>query len=240
LLLDTGAVDNDPLRRTVDDLVADWLRSHPRSGYQLVVAHSHGHGDHVAGDAHFVDRPDTVVVGRSVQDVQSFFGFTGWPDQVVDYDLGQRPLQLIGIPGHHAASIALYDERTGLLLTGDTVYPGRIYVADFPAFVDSMNRLVELAEAHEVTHVLGCHIEMTRKQGRDYYFGCRYQPDEPPLQMTAGQLRNLRDAAVTVADRAGAHRFDDFVVYNGMGLRTQLPLAARGLASRALDVLRRR
>ena len=238
LLLDTGAVDDDRLGRTVDHLVADWLRSHPRSGYQLVVAHTHGHGDHVAGDAYFVDRPDTVVVGRSAEDVQTFFGFNRWPDQVVDYDLGQRPLQLIGIPGHHAASIATHDERSGLLFAGDSVYPGRIYVADFPAFVDSMNRLVEFVEARQVTHVLGCHIEMTREPGRDYYFGCRYQPEEPPLQMTVGQLRTLRDAAVSVADRAGAHRFDDFVLYNGMGLRTQIPLAARGLASRALDAVR--
>ena len=237
LLLDTGAVDDDVLRRTVDQLIADWRSSHPRPGYQLVVAHTHAHGDHVAGDAAFVDRPDTVVVGRSVQDVQTFFGFTEWPEQV-DYDLGQRPLQLIGIPGHHAASIALHDERTGLLFTGDSVYPGRIYVADFPAFVDSMNRLVEFAEARTVTHVLGCHIEMTREPGRDYYFGCRYQPEEPPLQMTVAQLRTLRDAAVSVADRPGAHRFDDFVLYNGMGVRTQIPLAARGLACRAFDALR--
>jgi len=240
LLLDTGAVDDDLLRRTVDELVADWLTSRPRSGYQLVVAHTHGHGDHVAGDASFADRPDTVVVGRSVQDVQEFFGFTAWPDQVVEYDLGGRALRLVGIPGHHAASVALHDERTGLLFTGDSVYPGRIYVADFPAFVDSMNRLVEFAEARAVTHVLGCHIEMTREPGRDYYFGCRYQPEEPPLQMTVGQLRTLRDAAVSVADRPGPHRFDDFVLYNGMGVGTQIPLAARGLVCRAMDVLRRR
>ena len=238
LLLDTGAVDDDLLRCTVDELIADWLTTCPRSDYELVVAHTHGHGDHVAGDASFVDRPDTVVVGRSVQDVQAFFGFTGWPDQVVDYDLGRRPLRLIAIPGHDAASIALHDERTGLLFTGDSVYPGRIYVADFPAFVDSMNRLVEFVETREVAHVLGCHIEMTSEPGRDYYFGCRYQPHEPPLQMTVRQLRTLRDAAVSVADRPGAHRFDDFVLYNGMGVRTQVPLAARGLACRALDVLR--
>ncbi|MBO0847639.1 MAG: MBL fold metallo-hydrolase [Nocardioides sp.] len=238
LLLDTGAVDDDLLRRTVDDLIAEWLTRHPRPDYELVVVHSHGHRDHVAGDPSFMGRPDTHVVGRSAQDVRAFFGFTGWPDQVIDYDLGQRRLQLTGIPGHHAASIALHDQRTGLLFTGDSVYPGRIYVADFPAFVDSMNRLVEFAETRSVTHVLGCHIEMTREPRRDYYFGCRYQPEEPPLQMTVEQLRTLRDAALSIADRPGAHRFDDFVVYNGMGLPTQLALAARGLVGRAVDALR--
>ncbi len=240
LLLDTGAVKDTTLRQAVDGLVDEWLTEHPRPGYQLVVAHTHGHGDHVAGDASFADRPDTVVVGRSSEDVQAFFGFTRWPDQVVELDLGQRRLELTGIPGHHAASLAVYDERTGLLLTGDSVYPGRIYVEDFPAFVDSMDRLVELAETREVTHVLGCHIEMTRQPRRDHYFGCRYQPDEPPLQMTVAQLRRLRDAAASVADRPGVHRFDDFILFHGMGVRVQLPLLARAAVGRARDALRRR
>jgi glyoxylase-like metal-dependent hydrolase (beta-lactamase superfamily II) len=159
---------------------------------------------------------------------------------VVEYDLGDRRLELVGIPGHQPASVAVYDERSGLLFTGDSVYPGRIYVRDFPAYVDSMNRLVELVSTRTVTHVLGCHIEMTRKPGRDYFFGSRYQPDEPPLQMTPAQLAEMRDAAVSVADRPGTHRFDDFVIFHGTGLRTQLPLVARGLVGRARDRLLRR
>jgi glyoxylase-like metal-dependent hydrolase (beta-lactamase superfamily II) len=237
LLLDTGAVKDDTLRQTVDRVVADWVADHPRPDYRLVVAHTHGHGDHVAGDASFADRPATDVVGNAPEDVQAFFGFTSWPDQVVEFDLGGRRLALTGIPGHHAASIAIHDPRSGLLFTGDSVYPGRIYVDDFPAFVASMDRLVGFAEAREVTHVLGCHIEMTSEPRCDYYFGCRYQPHEPPLQMTVAQLRALRDAAASVADRPGAHRFDDFIIYNGMGVRTQLPLVARALVSRARDAV---
>ena len=239
LLIDTGAVDDRTLRSTVDALIDDWLSKHSHhSNYELVVAHTHGHGDHVAGDASFVDRPNTVLVGKSVEQVRAFFGFTHWPDQIVGHDLGQRQVEVIGIPGHHPASIALYDERTGLLLTGDSVYPGRIYVAAFPDFVDSMSRLVEFTQGRSVTHILGCHIEMTREPRRDYFFGCRYQPEEPPLQMTVEQLRTLRDAAVSSSDRPGAHRFDDFVLYHGMGLRTQLPLVARALVGHASRVLR--
>lgn len=238
LLLDTGAVKDDLLRRMVDGLMAGWLAEHPlsespRTDYQLVVAHTHSHGDHIAGDASFGDRPHTTLVGAAAADVSAFFGFSDWPRDVVHFDLGQRRLELIGIPGHHDASIALYDERTGLLFTGDTVYPGRIYVDDFPAFVDSLNRLVEFADAREVTHVLGCHIEMTTTPGRDYQLGCRYQPDEPSLQMTVAQLHAMRDAAVSVADRPGEHRFDDFVLYNGFGVGAQLKLVMRGLVTRA-------
>jgi hydroxyacylglutathione hydrolase len=240
LLLDTGAVADRSLREVVDGLVERWLVGHPHPGYRLVVAHTHAHGDHIAGDPSFADRPDTVVVGTSPEDVQSFFGFEVWPTEVVEYDLGDRPLELVGIPGHDPASVAVYDARSGLLFTGDSVYPGRIYVRDFPAYVDSLNRLVDLAATRTVTHVLGCHIEMTREPGRDYFFGCRYQPDEPPLQMTTTQLVAMRDAAVSVADRPGTHRFDDFVIFHGTGLRTQLPLLARGLVGQARDRLVRR
>ncbi len=239
-LLDTGATKDVGLGHIVDALVDGWLAEHPASAYQLVVAHSHGHGDHVAGDATFADRPGTTVVGKTADDVQAFFGFTSWPDEVVGFDLGDRRLELMGLPGHHAASIVVYDERTGLLLSGDSVYPGRIYVTDLPAFIDSMNRLVAFVEARTVTHVLGCHIEMTTRPGRDYPIGCRYQPDEPPLEMTVPQLRDLRDAAVSVADRPGPTRFDDFWIVNGMGLRSQAPLIARGLLGRAVDLVRRR
>lgn len=237
LLLDTGAVKDGSLRTCVDTLVEEWLAAHPRAAYELVVAHTHGHGDHVAADASFENRPGTVVVGHGADAVQAFFGFTGWPEEVVDYDLGERRLELFGIPGHHAASLAVHDERTGLLFTGDTVYPGRLYVDDFPAFVDSLNRLVEFTARRPVTYVLGCHIEMTRRPGRDHPLGCRYQPDEPPLEMTVEQLREVRDAAVSVADRPGVHRFDGFVIHHGTGLRSQLPLLARALWWQLRDVV---
>lgn len=230
LLLDSGATKDDQVRRTVDGLISDRLADQPRPGYPLVVAHTHGHGDHVAGDAAFAERADTTVVGRDVDAVRAFFGFTDWPGEVVQFDLGGRVLEVTGIPGHQPASIAVWDPRSRLLLAGDTVLPGRLYVADMPAYVDSLQRLVAFAEARPVAHVLGCHIEMTVAAGRDYFPGCRYQPHEPPLEMTLEQLRAVRDAALAVADRKGVHHFDDFIVYNGMGAATALRLNARGLA----------
>ena len=54
--------------------VAEWLAAHGRQAIPLVVAHSHAHGDHIAGDAAFRDRPDTVLVGLKPADVAAFFG----------------------------------------------------------------------------------------------------------------------------------------------------------------------
>ena len=140
--------------RVVDDLVADWLLDADVTGldaYDLVVAHTHGHGDHVAGDAAFADRPHTTVVGHDVD---------GGARPLRHHRLARprsspstsaaAPLEVFGIPGHHAASIAVHDARTGLLHTGDTVYPGRIYVDDPPALLDTLDRLVTFADDRDV------------------------------------------------------------------------------------------
>jgi glyoxylase-like metal-dependent hydrolase (beta-lactamase superfamily II) len=92
-LLDTGATADPaafPLRATVDGLVDGWLKRNPRERYELVVAHTHGHGDHVAGDWQFADRELTTVVPREVEAVREFFGFTDWPAEIVTSTLGPK------------------------------------------------------------------------------------------------------------------------------------------------------
>jgi len=218
LLLDTGATGDPalcPVREMVDQLFATWLARHRRTSYALVVAHTHGHGDHNAGDAQFEGRPETTVVGSDLDSVTDFFGFSRWPDEVVRLDLGGRVLEITGTPGHEDSSIAILDPWSGFLLTGDTVYPGRLYVNDMAAFADSLERLVRLAESGGVRHVMGCHIEMSRTARRDYPVGTTYQPDEPPLQMTVPQLAAVRDAAAVVAGSPGEHVFEDFAIFNG-------------------------
>jgi hypothetical protein len=180
VLFDTGASKKtvgNPLRETVDGIVEAWLAEHPREGYHLVVAHTHGHLDHVEGDAQFADRPATTIVDRELEAMQEFFGFTSWPDEIVRF----------------------------------------------------MERTVEFAREREITHVMGCHIEMTRRPGRDYPVGCRYQPDERPLEMTVQELIDLRDAARSIKDQPGAHTFDDFVILNGPARRYIFKILARAL-----------
>lgn len=232
LLLDTGAgkqTPDNPLRTAIDGIIADWLDEHPRESYELVVAHTHGHHDHVAGDPQFVDRQATEIVGPDLTAVQAFFGFTSWPDQTVQFDLGGRVLDIIGSPGHHAAAVTIYDPWSGFLLTGDNVLPGRIFAFDFPTFVATMERMAAFASTRRVTHVMGCHIEMTRRPGRDYPLGCTYQPDEPPLQMTPQQLIAVRDAARSIEGKPGIHTFDDFLIMNGPPWRYIASPIARGV-----------
>jgi hydroxyacylglutathione hydrolase len=234
LLLDTGATADPvrfPLRETVDALLDDWLAEHPRGSYPLVVAHSHGHSDHIAGDRQFTGRPDTTVVGTEAEAVRSFFGLAD-PEAVARFDLGGRVLEVVAIPGHEESSIALFDPWTGFLLTGDTVYRGRLYVEDITAFTVSLDRLVAMTESRPVTEVLGCHIEMTGRPGRDYPIGETYQPDEPELQLSPASLVAVRDAARAVADRPGVHVFDDFRIFNGPCASAMPGYRARSLWNR--------
>ena len=239
LLLDTGAVRDAtamPLRDTVDGLIETWLKRHPHNDYRLVVAHTHGHADHVDGDSQFADRANTIIVGKDVDSVVQFLGVTNWPDELVELDLGGRALVVTGCPGHHDASIALYDPLTQFLLTGDTVYPGRLYVNDIEAFIASLDRLVTMTERYRVSWVMGCHIEMTRTPGLDYPIGTRYQPDEPRLEMTVAQLRKVREHARAIEYRPGVHAFNDVIIFNGRciaGVVKQL-LRANGARLRAM------
>lgn len=238
LLLDTGATADPelfPLRATVDQLIAAWREKHPREGYQLVVAHTHGHNDHVAGDVQFSDRAATTVVPQDVDSVRSFFAFGDqWPTHTVTYDLGGRVVEILASPGHHAAAITVFDPWTGILLTGDTALPGRLFVFDTTSYLATLNRLVDFAATRNVRQVLGCHVEMTSQPGRAYPIGATFQPDERALQMTTDQLRAIRDAAESVANKRGVHRFDDFIIYNEPRKVDLFRLVARGLIHKAI------
>ncbi|MET8446811.1 MBL fold metallo-hydrolase [Streptomyces sp. NPDC005209] len=216
VLIDTGATASAeffPLRRVVDELVDGWLARHPREEYHLLVLHTHAHGDHVAGDGQFADRPHTTVVGADLATAWEYFRFGTDPDAVSTVDLGGRVLECLATPGHHEAAVTFYDPWTGFLLTGDTVYPGRLYIQDWHAFARTVDRLIEFSDRRPVTYVLGCHIEMTSRPGVDYPIRTTYQPDEPPLQMTTDHLRRIRAAIAEAGDRPGRRACADFILY---------------------------
>jgi glyoxylase-like metal-dependent hydrolase (beta-lactamase superfamily II) len=63
-------------------------------------------------------------------------------------DLGGRTLTVLHLPGHSPGSIALLEERTGVLYSGDVVYDGGLidYLpdSDVPAYRRSMEVLAQL------------------------------------------------------------------------------------------------
>jgi len=193
LMLDTGAGKTD-VAQVVQRVITAWLQRTGRNTIPLVVAHTHAHGDHISGDAQMRLLPRTRVVALAPEAVQAFFGFKSWPEEIASYDLGDRVLDVIPIPGHDASSIAVYDRQTGILFTGDTLYPGRLYVADAAAFTRSIQRLVDFAAKKIVTHILGNHIEEARTPYLDYPVGTTYQPDEHVLELDRAHLIELNEA----------------------------------------------
>ena len=214
LLFDTGA-GGLKIRPAVDAAIAQWLAEHHRASIPLVVAHTHGHGDHHMGDAEFVDRPDTTVVGLKPEEVAAFFKIADWPHDIVRYDLGGRVLDVIPTPGHQPAHIMLYDRRTRLLLSGDTLYPGRLYLPDgqLAAYRDSVDRVAAFARTHPVRLILGAHIEMTREPGKDFVDAARTHPDEHVLELPPSDLTELRKAVHAMGDTPRRDTHPDFIVY---------------------------
>jgi hydroxyacylglutathione hydrolase len=212
LLLDTGAGKVDVVT-PVDSLVRAAARRRGVSTLQLIVAHSHAHGDHIAGDTQFVGRANTVLVGRDSGAVRAFFGITHWPQDQGTIDLGNRVLDIVAIPGHQPASIAVYDRRTGVLLTGDTFYPGRLYVRDTAAYALSVSRLLGFANTHRITHFLGAHVENTRTPSTDYPVGTVDQPTEHELDMTHAQLVELDSVVQAMRGRFVRTVRRDFTVW---------------------------
>jgi hydroxyacylglutathione hydrolase len=214
LLMDTGATQEEdvfPLYETVNGILNDW--SEKNGELELIVAHTHSHNDHYAADRQFMGKPNTTVVPRRIEYVKNFFQFQNWPEDIVELDLGNRIIKIIPIPGHQKASIAVYDTSSKILLTGDTFYPGRLYVDDWDSFGKSINRLVHFTEHHEISYILGNHIEMSTTDGIDYPMGSTYHPQEHKLPLTIKDLKELQLALTNLGNTPTNEVHKNFIIY---------------------------
>lgn len=215
LQIDTGA-GGLKIRPTIDRVIADWLQAHNKKSVQLVVAHSHSHGDHIAGDGEFTERADTVVVGHSPEAVAAFFKVHSWPTDIVPFDLGGgRVVDIIPAPGHEPAEISVYDRNTHLLLMGDELYPGRLYIPsrDFKTYQASIDRVGDFTRSRPVAWILGNHIEMTQTPGRDYSMHFPTHPLEHRLELPYASLLELRAAVDAMGELPRLEVHNDFIIY---------------------------
>ncbi len=193
LLQDTGAGETD-VYAIVSKTIASWCQRNGRESIPLIVTHSHAHGDHVSGDKQFQGKPNVTFIPLKQEDTMKAFNMTNWPEGKGSIDLGDRVLDVLAIPGHQPLSLAFYDRKTGILLTGDTVYPGRLYVTEFALYAKSIQRLVDFTRDKPVAHILGCHIEQSSTPFKDYPVGTKYQPEEHGLALSRAHLVELNDA----------------------------------------------
>ena len=125
LLIDSGATDDPKLTGELTELVSQYLEPDGER-LPLVVAHTHGHQDHRAGDAAFAALPATEVVPHDGEGMRRYFGLEQWPQGGARFDLGNRIVELVPTPGHHEDHVAFVDQRTRLVFSGDFLLPGRI------------------------------------------------------------------------------------------------------------------
>jgi hydroxyacylglutathione hydrolase len=189
LLIDTGAVADSnamPLAKTILKL----LPEKDDKKLPLLVAHTHRHLDHRAGDPQFASLPSVQVVPFDLEGVRAFFGFNDWPNGTAQLDLGDRTVDVIPTPGHNETHVAFYDDRTGILFSGDFLLPGRLLIENTAAYHQSALRLVEFLKARPLTHILGGHIELNAA-GRAYRFGSHYHSNEHRLELASAALAAL-------------------------------------------------
>jgi glyoxylase-like metal-dependent hydrolase (beta-lactamase superfamily II) len=144
----------------------------------LTAVASHTHFDHIGCHHEFEDRAvhsaeagllaqptreNTLVTPYVTDDI-----FTGLPPQpynsssyavkkaaasrlLVDgdvIDLGNRVFEVIHTPGHSPGGIALWEEKTSILFSGDIHYDGLLiedtYHSNLPDYIKSMERLLEI------------------------------------------------------------------------------------------------
>jgi hydroxyacylglutathione hydrolase len=189
LLIDTGAVADPnamPLAKTILELLPE--KDHKK--LPLLVAHTHRHLDHRAGDPQFASLPSVQVVPFDLEGVRAFFGFADWPNGIAHVDLGGRTVDVIPTPGHNQTHVAFYDHRTGILFSGDFLMPARLLIDDATAYHESALRVVEFLKTRPLTLILGGHIELNAA-GRAYRFGSHYHPNEHRLELVKADLTAL-------------------------------------------------
>ena len=190
LLIDTGAVA-DPKEMPLAKMILELLPDKNHQKLPLLVAHTHRHLDHRAGDPQFASLPSVQIVPIDLEGVRVFFGFTNWPNGIAQVDLGGgRTVDVIPTPGHNTTHVSFYDNRTGLLFSGDFLMPARLLIEDAAAYRESALRVVEFLKTRPLTHILGGHIELNTA-GQAYRFRSQHHPNERRLELAKEDLTAL-------------------------------------------------
>jgi hydroxyacylglutathione hydrolase len=183
LLIDSGDLEEDA------ELVAALRKLVPAS-CRLVIASTHPHRDHVAGNACLL----RAFEGASVSSTETscVFDLGGAGGEGEQGGPHRRRVEMIKAGrGHSDNDVCFLDSESRLLFTGDVLYPGYIYVRRFEAYRDGILSLWSQVRGR-FDFSLGAHVEM-RASGALYEPGARHQPDEMAVQQSPQVLELLAE-----------------------------------------------
>jgi glyoxylase-like metal-dependent hydrolase (beta-lactamase superfamily II) len=172
-LFDTGLGIGD-IKRVVETI----------TDHDIVVINSHTHDDHVGGNWQFADvvgmnteftrtnakgsradAQDELTPGSLCGPLPAGFDRNAyatrpwhirrWIHDGDSVDLGGRVLRVLATPGHTPDAIALFDAANGLLFTGDSYYPGPIWLYRPETDLDAYERsIAKMAALGSQVHLL--------------------------------------------------------------------------------------
>ena len=162
MVIDTvnGMEDLHAVIRTLSDL-------------PLIVVNTHGHGDHIFGNAFFqeaflhpADRPLAAEHFAMFQEEYDKQGLKPCPfrDAAVGqvFDLGGLELEVVSLAGHTAGSIGLMDRQDRILFSGDGLIPHCWMQLKESLPVAALRRSIadlKAAHGHEIDYVLSGHAK---------------------------------------------------------------------------------
>ena len=122
---------------------------------QIILINTHADRDHIAGNGAF----ESAYMSPNEEDN---YRDNGGKDKIIPIkegdiiDLGDRPLKVIDIPGHTPGSIALIDVKHRVLISGDSIQDGNIFMfgkyRNLPLYVKSLNHLKEFEPEFDVIY----------------------------------------------------------------------------------------
>ena len=140
-LIDTGM--NVPEARSI----AEGLTELP-----IILINTHADPDHISGNGAF----EEVYMGPAEEENYREHGGKGKLIPIHEDDmieLGNRPLKIIDIPGHTPGSIAILDEKYRVLIGGDTIQDGNIFMfgkfRNIEVYIESLKKLSKWDEAYD-------------------------------------------------------------------------------------------
>jgi glyoxylase-like metal-dependent hydrolase (beta-lactamase superfamily II) len=91
-----------------------------------------------------------------------------WLENRSLFDLGSHTLEVIHTPGHTSGSICIYEFKTKVLFSGDTVFAGGTlsYIAESGSVGDYINSIMRL-EARKITEIYPGHGAISKNPEQD-------------------------------------------------------------------------